>query len=203
MVKIISGLKGYFMKLIIDNVEYTVKVGQSLYDVVKELGLVKGKLSTDPICAKIAGRVFTLNYVPLREKDVQERSSIRKAMQASNGIVRLLRYNDQEAREAYMRTAQFVIFLAIERLWPHARAKMSCTLGNGVYFKVQGVDDFNVIKLDGEVKKIIKEDILLHRTTVPTEEAIEYYRNEDHEDKAKLLEYRNKKTFNRYEKSYR
>ena len=47
-------------------------------------------------------------------------------------------------------------------------------------------------------KKIIKEDILLHRTTVPTEEAIEYYRNEDHEDKAKLLEYRNKKTFNFY-----
>jgi uridine kinase len=198
MVKIISGLKGYFMKLIIDNVEYTVRVGQSLYEVVKELGLVKGKLSTDPICAKIAGRVFTLNYVPLREKDVQERSSIRKAMQASNGIVRLLRYNDQEAREAYMRTAQFVIFLAIERLWPHARAKMSCTLGSGVYFKVQGVEDFNVIKLDGEVKKIIKEDVLLNRTTVPTEEAIEYYRNEDHEDKARLLEYRNKKTFNFY-----
>ena len=69
------------MKLIIDNVEYVVKVGESLFDAVKAMGLVKGKLSSDPICAKIAGRVFTLNYVPLREKDIVERSSIRKAMQ--------------------------------------------------------------------------------------------------------------------------
>ena len=187
------------MKLIIDNVEYVAKMGQSLYDIVKEMGLVKGKLSTDPIAAKLAGRVFTLNYIPLREKDVQPvRSSIRKAVAASNGIVRLLTYNDQAGRETYVRTAQFIIFLAIERLWPEAHAKMSCTVGSGIYFKVQNAPDFSADKLKEEINVIIKENIVLHRSIMTTEEAIAYYKKQGLDDKARLLEYRQKKTFNMY-----
>lgn len=188
------------MKLIIDNKEYVAKPGQSLYDIVNEWGLVKGKLSTDPISAKMAGRVFTLNYVPLREKDVApERTSIRKAVSASGGVVRLLKYSDPEGRETYMRTVQFVTFLAIERLWPNAEAKMNFTVGDaGVYIKMQNCPDFSVEKLKGEVEKIVDEDIILKRTTIPTEEAIKYYKNEGLEDKARLLEYRSKATFNIY-----
>ena len=184
------------MKLIIDNQEYTVRPGQSLYDVVKELGLVKGKLSTDPIAAKMAGRVFTLNYVPLREKDTTpERSSVRKAVASSGGVVRLLTYNDQAGRDTYMRTAQFIIFLAIERLWPNAKAKMRCTLGSGVYFKVQNAPDFSAERLKAEINAIVKEDIILRRSSIPTEEAIAYYKSQGLDDKARLLEYRSKKTF--------
>ena len=184
------------MKLIIDNQEYTVRPGQSLYDVVKELGLVKGKLSTDPIAAKMAGRVFTLNYVPLREKDATpERSSVRKAVASSGGVVRLLTYNDQAGRDTYMRTAQFIIFLAIERLWPSAKAKMRCTLGSGVYFKVQNAPDFSAERLKAEINAIVKEDIILRRSSIPTEEAIAYYKSQGLDDKARLLEYRSKKTF--------
>lgn len=188
------------MKLIIDNKEYVAKPGQSLYDIVKEWGLIKGKLSTDPISAKMAGRVFTLNYVPLREKDVApERTSIRKAVSASGGVVRLLKYSDPEGRETYMRTVQFVTFLAIERLWPNAEAKMNFTVGDaGVYIKMQNCPDFSVEKLKGEVEKIVNEDIILKRTTIPTEEAIKYYKHEGLEDKARLLEYRSKATFNIY-----
>ena len=184
------------MKLIIDNQEYTVRPGQSLYDVVKELGLVKGKLSTDPIAAKMAGRVFTLNYVPLREKETTpERSSVRKAVASSGGVVRLLTYNDQAGRDTYMRTAQFIIFLAIERLWPNAKAKMRCTLGSGVYFKVQNAPDFSAERLKAEINAIVKEDIILRRSSIPTEEAIAYYKSQGLDDKARLLEYRSKKTF--------
>ena len=184
------------MKLIIDNQEYTVRPGQSLYDVVKELGLVKGKLSTDPIAAKMAGRVFTLNYVPLREKETTpERSSVRKAVASSGGVVRLLTYNDQAGRDTYMRTAQFIIFLAIERLWPGAKAKMRCTLGSGVYFKVQNAPDFSAERLKAEINAIVKEDIILRRSSIPTEEAIAYYKSQGLDDKARLLEYRSKKTF--------
>ena len=49
------------MKLIIDNLEVTARPGQSLLDIVRELGLVTGKLSSDPLAARIAGEVFTLN----------------------------------------------------------------------------------------------------------------------------------------------
>ena len=49
------------MKLIIDGREVTARADQSLLDIIKEMGLVTGKLSTDPIAAKIGGDIFTLN----------------------------------------------------------------------------------------------------------------------------------------------
>ncbi|MBQ3572132.1 MAG: hypothetical protein IJA15_04835, partial [Clostridia bacterium] len=103
------------MKLKIDGHIITPKPDQSLYDIAKELGLIKGKLSTDPIVAKIAGRIFTLNYVPVRSKDeTAERGSIRKAISASDGTVKLIYYSDPSGRDAYKRTAQFVLFSALE-----------------------------------------------------------------------------------------
>ena len=56
------------MQLIIDGISVTARPDQSLLDIAKELGMIKGKLSTDPIAAKIAGEVFTLNYIPPRQK---------------------------------------------------------------------------------------------------------------------------------------
>ena len=92
------------MKLLIDGYEITPKPMQSLFDMLGELGLVQGKLSTDPIAARIAGRIFTLNYIPLRQKDITpDRSSIRKAMAASGGVVHLLYYTDHDGRDAYKR----------------------------------------------------------------------------------------------------
>ena len=60
------------MKLIIDGVEIDARVDQSLLEIIREMGLVTGKLSTDPIAAKIGGDIFTLNYIPLRSKDVKK-----------------------------------------------------------------------------------------------------------------------------------
>ena len=187
------------MKLVIDNIPCEALPGESLYDIVKRLGFVNGQLSNDPIVAKIAGRVFTLGYIPVREKDVQpERKTIRTAMGASGGIVKLLRYCDPQGREAYMRTAQFIIFLAIESLWPESRAKMSCTVGSGVYFKVTGCD-FSVDTLKKKIDEIIAADLPLTRRKVPTTEAIFYYEKQGFEDKAKLLRYRKNTTFKIYE----
>ena len=188
------------MKLIIENKTCDALPGESLYDIAKRLGFVNNKLSNDPIVAKISGRVFTLGYVPLREKDIApERKTIRTAILASGGVVKLLRYSDPQGRDAYMRTAQFIIFLAIETLWPESRAKMSCTVGSGVYFKVTGAPDFSVERLKEKIDEIIKADLPLVRRKVPTSEAIAYYEEKGFTDKANLLRYRKNTTFKIYE----
>lgn len=187
------------MKLIIDNKPYEPLPGESLYDIAKKLGFVNGRLSNDPIAAKISGRVFTLGYVPVREKDVQpERKTIRTAISASDGTIKLLRYSDPQGREAYMRTAQFIIFLAIESLWPESNAKMSCTVGSGVYFKVTGCD-FSADRLKAKIDEIIAADLPLVRRKIPTSEAIAYYEKQGFTDKASLLKYRKNSTFKIYE----
>ena len=187
------------MKLIIDGREVSPRADQSLLDIVKELGLVTGKLSTDPIAAQLAGDIFTLNYIPLREKDVGPiRESIRKAMAASGGAVTLLRYSDSAGYEVYTRTTQFVLFLAIRQLWPEAEAKMSCTVGAGLYIKVTGVDDFSSERLKAKVEEIVNQDIPLKRHRITTEEAIKYYTEMGQTDKARLLSYRPKPHFDVY-----
>lgn len=188
------------MKLIIDGIEVTARTGESLLDIVKRIGLVRGRLSSDPLAAKLAGEVFTLNYIPIRQKDVlPERESVRKAVAASEGRVRLLRYSDPTGRDAYRRTAQFVLFLAIEQLWPNARAKMNCTVGSGLYVKVSGAEDFSAQRLKEKVEELVREDIPLVRKRIKTDQAIEYYRSRGREDKARLFTYRSYPTLDIYE----
>ena len=188
------------MKLYIDGHEVEPRADQSLYDIVNELGLFQGKLSTDPLVAKLAGRVFTLNYIPLRSKDISpDRESIRRAVEASGGIVRLFRYSDPMGREAYVRTAQFILFLAIQKIYPKATAKMSCSLGNSMYFNVSGIEDFSADALANEVQRIVDEDIPLLRRRIPINDAIGRYAQMGQEDKTRLLKYRGKDYFTVYE----
>lgn len=188
------------MKLYIDGHEVTATPDKSLYDMIKDLGLIKGKLSTDPIIAKLAGRAFTLNYVPLRSKDITpDRESIRRAVESSGGVVRLFRYSDHLGFEAYTKTAQFILFLALKRAYPNAVAKMNCTLGNSLYIIVNGADDFSAKRLSEEVSKIVAEDIPLIRRRIPIDVAIAHYEEQGQEDKTRLLKYRGKDYFTIYE----
>ena len=187
------------MKLIIDGHQTQAQPEQSLLDIIRELGLVTGKLSTDPLAAKIAGEVFTLNYIPVRTREADpERPSIRRAMAASNGQVHLLRYSDAIGREVYARTAQYVLFLAIHRLWPNAKAKMNCTVGSGLFIAVYGAPDFSVRRLKAEVKHLVEMDIPLIRQRLSTAEAIERFLALGQEDKARLLSWRSEPYFDEY-----
>ncbi len=188
------------MKLIINGRSVTAQPGQSLLDIIDGMGLLNGRLSTDPIAARIAGDVFTLNYIPVREKDVGPiRESKRKAMAASGGIVRLLTYRDEAGYETYTRTAQFVLFLAIRQLWPKARAVMNFTLGSGLYIKVTDAEGFSADKLKARVASLVVQNIPLQRRRITTEQAIQKYLEQGQEDKARLLSYRKVPTFDIYE----
>ena len=186
------------MELRIDGNKITPKTSQSLLELIRELGLDGKTLSGRPLAAKIAGEVFTLNYIPLREKDLTEPAATRRAMAASGGEVRLLRYADEAGREVYTRTAQFVIFLAVRQLWPESVAKISCTLGRSVYIQVQNAPDFSVSKLKERVGELVSQDIPLVRRRVSLDSAMERYVREGQLDKAALLKYRTVDYFDEY-----
>ncbi|MBE6548338.1 MAG: nucleoside kinase, partial [Ruminococcaceae bacterium] len=111
----------------------------------------------------------------------------------------VLRYSDPLGRDAYRRTAQFVLFLALRRLWPDAHAKMNCTVGSGLYVKVINAPDFSADALKEEVWKIVAEAITPRRRRISTADAINYYIAQGQNDKARLLAYRYKDTFDIYE----
>lgn len=186
------------MELRIDGLSVTAKPEQTLLDLIRTLGLDREALSGKPLAAKIAGEVFNLNYIPVRLKDTQqERTSIRRAMAASGGEVRLLRYSDPAGKDVYARTVQYVLFLAIHRLWPKARAKMNCTVGKALYVEVRA-KDFNVNALKKEVGTIVRENIPLLRRRITTQQAIDHYSADGQKDKARLLHWRAEQYFDEY-----
>ena len=188
------------MYLTIDGHKVEAQPGRSLLELVQALGLEGTDLQNRPLAAKIAGEVFTLNYIPLRQKDAQaaDRPSIRRAMAASRGEVRLLRYSDGAGKECYVRTAQFLIFLAIRQLWPQARAKVNCTLGDSVYIRVENQADFDLTALKQRFSALVEQDIPLIRRRVPLETAVERFRSHNAQDKARLLAWRTADYFDEY-----
>ncbi len=186
------------MKLTIDDLEVSAKTGQTLLELVRALGLDETPLSRRPLAAKIAGETFTLNYVPVRQKEeLDPGHPQRRAMEASGGQVKLLRYADTQGREAYTRTVQFVLFLALRQLWPGVTAKMNCTVGQGLYIQVLS-DRFDASALKARVADIIAQDIPLLRRRITTEQAIDYFCQDGQEDKARLLKWRTVPHFDVY-----
>ena len=187
------------MKLRIDGLEVIAQPGETLLDLLRHLELDDERLSCRPLVAKIAGEVFTLNYIPVRQQESNpDRPSIRRAMAASGGEIRLLRYGDAAGREAYIRTAQFVIFLAFHQLWPEAVVKMNCTLGSSVFLQVQDAPGFDVGRLKEQIASIIAQDIPLFRRRVALEDAINRYTAAGQMDKARLLKWRIFDFFDQY-----
>ena len=187
------------MYLTIDGQRIQAQPGQSLLELTKALKLEGKSLADQPLAAKIAGEVFTLNYIPVRQKDAAaDRPSMRRAMAASGGEVRLLRYRDPAGKECYIRTAQFVIFLALRQLWPEATAKMNCTLGASVFIQVNGAEAFSVSVLKQRVAALVAQEIPLIRRRVPLQQAVDRFVRDGQEDKARLLSWRTADYFDEY-----
>ena len=187
------------MQLKFDGVAVQANPGQSLRDLVTALGMDSPSLKERPLAAKIAGEVFTLNYIPVRISDHEHDSAtIRRAMAASNGEIHLLRYSDGVGKKVYTRTACFLVFLAIRTLWPDAVSKISCTMGNSIYLCIENAKDFSVDALKTQVYKYISEDFPLIRRRLPRQEAIEQFRRNNQPDKAELLQWLHEDFFDEY-----
>lgn len=188
------------MILKIDGISVNAEPGKSLLDLLEALPFGGEKLSERPLAAKIAGEVFTLNYIPLRQKDAQgERPSMRQAMAASNGEVHLLRYADAGGKDCYQRTLLFATFLALKQCCPKAKGKVSCTLGSSVYIQVTGAEDFSQEKLKQSLTELTKQGIPLIRRRVSLQEAVQRFRSEGQTDKARLLRWRPTDYFDEYD----
>ncbi len=186
------------MKLKIDGISVTAEPGQSILDLIKALSLDEGTLSNRPLAAKIAGEVFSLNYIPVRNERNADRSSIRRAMAASGGDIHLLRYDDPSGRDVYARTAQFAVFLAVSQLWPDASARVGNSLDSALYIAVRNAPDFQIDALKQRLYALIAEDVPLIRRRVPLAQAKDAYEARGQTDKAKLLQWRREDYFDVY-----
>ena len=185
------------MQILIDGNPVDAHADETLLSMVRRLDLDTDSLKTRPLAADIAGEVFTLNYIPMREKeqgDAPTTFRMRKAIRKSNGEIKLIRYSETRGKAIYERTMLYVFFLAMRELFPEAKTKVNYAVGAGLDISVDmpdlpfSQDDVETVR--AKMREIADADYPLIRRRLDIDEAIKLFEKDGQEDKVRLLKWR-------------
>ena len=132
------------------------------------------KIDRSVIAARVDGNVVALNY--LIEKDAE---------------VELLTFKDADGKHVFNHTASHILAQAVKRLYPETKLTIGPAIENGFYYDFDSDVSFTpdmLTKLEAEMKKIVKENLLITRSELPREEAIALMTEKNEPYKVQLIE---------------
>ena len=143
---------------------------KSVYDAAAEAGII----SRAVIAAKVDGKVCALTT--LLEGDAN---------------VELLTFADEDGKHVFRHTASHILAQAVKRLYPDAKLTIGPAIDNGFYYDFDSEVSFGVdvlAAIEGEMKKIVKENHKIERFELPREEAIAFMKEKNEPYKVQLIE---------------
>ena len=158
---------------------FTVKINN---EVLEKEGMVRledlaNELGISAYCAKVNNRLRELTYYLNYNCEVE-----------------FLDLTNFDAVRVYQTTLNYVMLMALERLYPGLRARVSQSVSRGMFWNIIDsqikVDDGFLKELDTEMQKIIKANYPIKRLNVTKEEAKNIYLKEGYLDKIEVLKYR-------------
>lgn len=126
----------------------------SIYDLAAQAGAI----SREVIAAEIDGVVMDLTSVVSQDANI-----------------RLLTFADEAGQRVFNHTASHILAQAVKRLYPETKLAIGPAIDNGFYYDFDSEISFTpeiLTKLEGEMKKIVKENLRLERFTLSRDEAI-------------------------------
>lgn len=142
----------------------------TVYDAAKQAELINKNV----ICASVDGTVVELTH-PI-EDDCE---------------VKLLTFADNEGKLVFRHTASHILAQAVMRLYPDAKLDKGPSTENGFFYDIDCPTPFTaeVLKsIEGEMNKIIKENLKLERFVLSRDEAIELMKEKDQPYKIEKIE---------------
>lgn len=103
----------------------------------------------------------------------------------------LLKFEDDRGAHAFRHTTSHVLAQAVKRLYPDAKLAIGPSIENGFYYDFDSEHKFtpeDLEKIEQEMKKIVKEDLILKRFELPREEAIAMMKEKGEDYKVELIE---------------
>ncbi len=103
----------------------------------------------------------------------------------------LLTFDDDYGKWTFRHTASHILAQAVKRLYPNVKLAIGPAIDNGFYYDFDTDVMFTpemLEKIEGEMKKIVKEDIALERFNMSREEAIKYFTEKNEPYKVELVE---------------
>ena len=145
-------------------------LGVTPYEVAKSIGAGLAKA----VCAaKIDGKEADLRTPITSDCDLE-----------------LLTFDDDYGKWTFRHTASHILAQAVKRLYPNVKLAIGPAIENGFYYDFDTDVMFTpemLEKIEGEMKKIVKEDIALERFTMSREEAVKYFEEKDEPYKQELV----------------
>ena len=102
----------------------------------------------------------------------------------------ILTFDSLEGKKAYWHTTSHIMAQAIKRLYPEIKLAIGPSIDNGFYYDFDTEKPFSeedLIKIEDEMKKIIKEDLPLERFELPRKEAIKFMEEKEEPYKVELI----------------
>ncbi|MED9891800.1 threonine--tRNA ligase [Ruminococcus champanellensis] len=131
------------------------EAGQSAAEVIKGIGMGLYKAAC---CVKINGEVKDLRTV-LTE----------------NCSFEVMTFDSIEGKKAFWHTASHILAQAVKRLYPETKLAIGPAIDNGFYYDFDVEKPFTadeLVKIEAEMKKIVKEGIPLEQFELPPTEAL-------------------------------
>jgi len=96
--------------------------------------------------------------------------------------VRLITVKDKEALEIMRHSAAHVMAHAVLRLYKEAKLTIGPVIENGFYYDIdmEPVSEEDFLKIEAEMKKIIKAKLPFVRKEISKKDALEFYKNESY-----------------------
>ena len=138
-----------------DNVVKEYAKGTTVAEIAKSLGMGLYKAAC---VARVNGEVCDL----------------RTALDA-DAQVEILTFDDEEGKRAFRHTASHILAQAVKRLFPQAKLAIGPSIENGFYYDFDCDVSFTpevLEKIEAEMKKIVKEGLVLERYELSPDEAI-------------------------------
>ena len=103
----------------------------------------------------------------------------------------ILTFEDDYGKWVFRHTASHIMAQAIKRLYPDAKLAIGPAVDDGFYYDFDVETKFtpdDLLKIEAEMKKIVKEDIKLERSYKSRNEAVEYFKEKNEPYKVELAE---------------
>lgn len=108
-----------------------------------------------------------------------------------NGSLEIFTFNDQEGKDAYRHTSSHILAQAVLRLYPGTKLGIGPAIADGFYYDFDSEHTFtpeDLKKIEEEMEKIIKEDLLLERETMSREESLDFFLKRGEKYKVELIQ---------------
>ncbi len=147
------------------------EAGSRACDIVKGIGAGLYKAAC---CVKIDGEVKDLRTVIDSDCEFE-----------------VMTFDTQEGKKAFWHTASHILAQAVKRLYPNVKLAIGPAVDNGFYYDFDLEQPFTaeeLEKLEGEMKKIVKENIPLEQFELSPEEAIKMLEEQGESYKVELCQ---------------